>query len=98
MWRQNWNPCAPTCVDTESNPMTDLNEASLLEAMRNIGWADERDLKLKPKPTRLVVTPEGIALVRYRYETEPEFCLAVQEHAAENPEYRKLCEDVGLVL
>lgn len=77
--------------------MTDLNEASLLEALINIRSFESKD-ELRSKPRKLMVTEEGIAITRHRYETEPEFRAAVQETARENPDYRRLCLEVGLIL
>ncbi len=78
--------------------MTDLNEASLLKALasiRGMCWSDEERTKNTKK---LIVTMEGVAMVRHRYATDPEFRSSVRERARADPEYRKLCEDSGLIL
>lgn len=77
----------------------ELNEASLLEALVNIrNYQVEDELRGITKPTKLIVTESGIAMVRHRCATEPEFHAAVKERAAEDAEYRQLCESVGIDL
>ena len=78
---------------------TELNEASMLEALRNIKqFATADELRGQTKPTRLMVTDAGIAWVRQRYQEERWFRDAVRKHAARDPEYRRLCEGAGLIL
>ncbi len=85
-----WEPSESTSLE--------LNEASLLEAIKNIrSFASEDELRAL-KPAKLIVTEQGIANTRYRYATEAWFRDAVRERAARDPEYRKVCEYAGLIL
>jgi hypothetical protein len=78
--------------------MTDLNEDSLVNALRNIERMTIRGERRAAMTAKLVVTDVGIATTKHRYETEPEFRAAVQEVARDNPDYRRLCEEVGIDL
>ncbi len=83
--------------DVGKSTILDLNEASLLEAIKNIrSFTSEEELR--SKPAKLIVTEQGIANTRYRYATEAWFRDAVRERAAVDPEYRKVCEYAGLIL
>jgi len=70
--------------------MADLTEASLAEALAII--------RNEPRstPTHLIVTDEGIALVKHRIATEPDFRTMIMERASDDPEYREFLESVGI--
>jgi hypothetical protein len=80
------------------NPETDLCEESMIRAIKAIreSWGDEWDRR--NRPMKIIVTEEGIAYVKARMKTDREFRKAVKAEAARNPEYRKLCKDVGVKL
>ncbi len=76
----------------------ELNEVSLVNALRNIERMTIRGERRAAMTAKLIVTEAGIAMTKYRYETEPEFRASVQEVARDNPDYRRLCEESGIDL
>lgn len=70
--------------------MTDLNESSLLDAIKAL-----QDVP-KVRPTHIIVTSEGIEYARGRAQMDAEFKSAMLARAETDAEYKRLLVDTGV--